>query len=361
MRSTDLTVDVTEAAGLGEPLHQTVTVHAPDGALPTTPVVCFAYPGGGFSRGYWSFDMPDSSGGGEAGFHTERGWVVVEVDHLGVGGSSSPADPFALTYENIAAANHVVVDEVLRLLASGAVDPSLPAVADPVVIGLGQSMGGIFLTVLQANHGGFDGIGVLGSSAIHTIVPVPPGNPPLGLPWIPRSSPMSNPVILNAAALAHSVPLMPEEGRPAPAVSPMQWAFHFDDEPAEVVARDMNSPIDDLPPWRSATVPLCAGYGTSPGMVAGEAAAIAVPVLIGVGERDVVPEPHREPAAYKSATDITLVVCPGNGAHAQLRAHPAPVLGSHPRVGRHRGGAPGALTRAAPPAANRGAGVRGRQ
>ena len=50
MRTTELKVDVTEAAGLGEPAHIALTVTAPD-EVPTDPVVCFAKPGAGYSPG----------------------------------------------------------------------------------------------------------------------------------------------------------------------------------------------------------------------------------------------------------------------------------------------------------------------
>ena len=48
-------------------------------------------------------------------------------------------------------------------------------------------------------------------------------------------------------------------------------------------------------------------------MVATEAAAITVPILLAMGERDVVPDPWLEPKAYRSATDISLFVCPRMG------------------------------------------------
>lgn len=48
----------------------------------------------------------------------------------------------------------------------------------------------------------------------------------------------------------------------------------------------------------------------APGTVATEAAAITSPVLIAVGERDVVPDPWLEPKAFKSSTDITIFVSP---------------------------------------------------
>jgi hypothetical protein len=47
-----------------------------------------------------------------------------------------------------------------------------------------------------------------------------------------------------------------------------------------------------------------------PGVVAAEAAAITTPVFVGVGERDVCPDPRAEPQAYENAPDITVFVCP---------------------------------------------------
>ncbi len=56
-----LEVDVTDAAGLPGPLHVSVTVTLPlPSAVLDPPVVCFGYPGGGYSRGYYTFDMPGS-------------------------------------------------------------------------------------------------------------------------------------------------------------------------------------------------------------------------------------------------------------------------------------------------------------
>src|SRR3546814_10893950 len=51
----------------------------------------------------------------------------------------------------------------------------------------------------------------------------------------------------------------------------------------------------------------------APGAVALEAAAITVPVLVAVGERDVVPDPWMEPKAFKSAHDVSVFVCPRMG------------------------------------------------
>jgi alpha-beta hydrolase superfamily lysophospholipase len=46
----------------------------------------------------------------------------------------------------------------------------------------------------------------------------------------------------------------------------------------------------------------------TPGAVAAEAAAIEVPVLVGCGERDTVPDPWMEPSAYRGSRDVAVFV-----------------------------------------------------
>ncbi len=279
MTSIELIVDVAEAAGLGTAAEQAVTVHLPDVAgLTDPPVVCFAFPGAGYSRAYYSFDMPGSTGGGEAGWHADRGWVFVTVDHLGVGGSTVP-EGNVLDYDNVPRANQHVVKTVMERLEAGTVADDMPPLVGATVLGFGQSMGGCFTIVAQGRHRTFDGVAILGFSAIHTVVPAAPGEPPV----MESSDPMGA----------------------------MTWAFHFDDEPAEMVAADMSpSPGSEPPIWRSASVPGCAILMVDPGTVTPEAAAIDVPVMIAVGERDVTPDPWMEPTAFPSSSDVSVFVCP---------------------------------------------------
>jgi len=322
----DLTIDVTEAAGLGMPAHTAVTVFLPD-RVPDSPVICFAFPGGGYSRRYYSFDMPDGAGGGEAGFHTERGWIFVACDHLGFGDSTIPAGN-ALDLDNVAAANHATVSVVMERLEAGTLAEGVAPVSGATRLGIGQSMGGCFTIVAQGIYETFDGVGILGYSGIHTVVPTRPGTPASAWPWISRRSSLDNPRVLNAAALAvadgvtlggaGSIEQAAQAGE-----HPFRWCFHYDDEPADIVALDMAASAgkaDPLPAWRSATTPPCGVYMVAPGAVALEAAAIRVPVLVAVGERDVVPDPWMEPKAYRSASDVSVFLCPRMG-HMHNFAH----------------------------------------
>jgi hypothetical protein len=305
---TQLTIDVTEAAGLGETLHTRVTVVTPDpGAVADPPVVCFGFPGGGYSRGYFTFDMPGATrGGGQAGWHAARGWIFVACDHLYVGESDAPADPNTLTFERVAATNHATVTEVMRRLEAGEVADGFPPVAGAVKLGIGQSMGGCFTIVQQGQHATFDGVGILGYSAIQTVLWMPPGTPDTSHMFVPRGTEV---LVVGAGGMAAQPPEFALDDAGLPGAAP---GFHYDDVPRHIVEADMGGfpTRAGSPPWGSATAPPCAISMLSPGVVAPEAAVIAVPVFVGVGERDVVPDPRAEPRAYASSPDITVAVCP---------------------------------------------------
>src|SRR5262245_5973990 len=238
--------------------------------------------------------MPASSGGGEAGWHADRGWVFVACDHVYVGDSSQPTDPTRLTFEMIAAANRATVENVLARLRTGTLGDNVAPIVPGLVVGIGQSMGGCLLIVQQGHHATFDAIAVLGFSAIRTRLWMPPGTPELIVPYVPRGGDV---VLIDSSVTAEQAPEMAVSADGLPGTTP---GFHFDDEPREVVAADMaDYPTrnGDVPVWGSATIPPCAVSMLSPGVVAPEAAGITVPVLVAVGERDVVPDPMSEPKA----------------------------------------------------------------
>jgi pimeloyl-ACP methyl ester carboxylesterase len=285
--------EVSEVVQLRGPLHTVASVFLPDpAAMPLLPVVVFAFPGGGYSRGYFSFDLPGSEGGGQAGYHASRhGWIVVTCDHLGVGESSLP-DPASLTLENITAANAATVSHVLILLRTGSLAAGFPAADDFVCLGVGQSMGGCFTILLQDQAAPFDGVAILGYSAIAPTVPVRGG----------RASTIGSDLLERADAVAVQS-----------AISDLRYAFHYEDVPEVIVEQDLSdfpARHGQLPAWASATIPPCSTAMARAGIVTKEAAAIDVPVLIAVGEIDAVPDLRVEPAAYANSSDITAFWCP---------------------------------------------------
>lgn len=328
MRAIDMKIDVTAAAELGQDAHVAVTITLPDpSTMPSAPIVCFAKPGGGYSRGYYTVDLPGPARGAQADWHAQRGWIFVSVDHLGVG-DSSIHDAAILDYTTTAAANMAAEAEVLRLLAEGALVEGFPKIVDPVKIGIGQSMGGCLTIIQQGRYHCYDGVAVLGYSAVHTHPPVRPGTEPIVAPWLPRDTLLHGavPVVVNAGAVENFKSKMamrdPTSGT---AEHPMLWGFHFaDDYDAEMkemalidLARffHIHDPAKQVgvvcQPWGSLTTPGAVAQSClTPGAVAPEAAAITVPVLVGMGERDTTADVPGEPRAYRSAPSVDIFVCP---------------------------------------------------
>jgi pimeloyl-ACP methyl ester carboxylesterase len=316
VRFVEMDVDVTAAAQLGEKVYTRVTIALPKATmLPDPPVVCFALPGATYSRKYFTFDMPGGHQGGEAGWHALRGWIFVAIDHLGAGESSLP-DPAKLLYSNVSAANHATCQEVLERLANGSLLDGFQAIANPVVIGIGHSMGGCLTVVQQARHNTFDAIAVLGFSAIHTYLRGMPGSPRGGLlNYVPRDiAPIAVDYAIPETLDALSVnSVMLDLIRnpslyPHPKQSSLQWSFHFDDEPTVMVERDMD--VENPAPWRSRTLPGLVLWIAAPGTIAAEAASIVAPVLAAFGERDILDDPRLEAKAYRCAVDFSLFICP---------------------------------------------------
>ncbi len=315
-------IDVTDAADLGEPAHVAVTITLPDPkSMPASPFVCFAKPGGGYSRGYYTHSLPGPGKGAQASWHAQRGWIFVSVDHLGVGASSLHPGK-SLDFPTLARAAHAAEAEIITLLSKGALAEGFPAVRDMVKLGIGQSMGGCMSIVQQGRYHGYDGLGVLGYSAIHTS-PLHREDPTIS-PWFGRDTLLTEPLtLLNPDAVARG-----EANRdPSQGVGDrMMRNFHYDDVPDEIAIADLahfNRPhhLDaaahegHVPaPWHSFTFPNPVAPATlTPGIVAPEAAAVRVPVLCAFGERDVSREPKDEPKAFFSSPSIDVFICPRMG------------------------------------------------
>jgi pimeloyl-ACP methyl ester carboxylesterase len=293
MRSADITIDVSGTCGVDGPLAVAATVHAPDASV-VPEVVAIAMPGGGYNRTYFDLQIPGHSGYSQAHYHTDRGWALIACDPIGTGDSSVPAAPH--TIAQVAAVQAAAVGWLRDRLAKGTLADGLAAAPDAILLGLGQSMGGCFTIAAQGAHAPYDAVGILGFSARHTELPLPEGTF-AQVPTSPGGGAVSQEDV--AAALMAS----------------FLWVFHWDDVPADIAALDMASvpmrDADHVPTWgrRAASLP-CGVDMLMPGIVAEQAAAIAVPVLIAQGERDVVPHPRDEPAAYSSSDHVTMVRIP---------------------------------------------------
>jgi pimeloyl-ACP methyl ester carboxylesterase len=297
MRRVDFKIDVTEAVDTGEHLMTAATAYLPD-VLPRDATMIAAFPGGGYNRSYFHLILNGDESYSQALHHTSRGLILVAIDHLDSGDSSSPADRLGITFEHIAAANSRTVAEARRLLESGALQRDLSPVQVNHAIGIGQSMGGSFLTIMQGIYRTFDAVAMLGHSGFRPSFPDPSGTGRVeGLIFPSRGT-----------DLHHTGPL------PDYTVEQLLYCFYYEDVPSFIRDADAagrpGQQCMPLPPWRSANSPPCAVTLNSPGAMSPEAREIDVPILIAVGERDLTENPRAEPNAYPSSSDITVAIFP---------------------------------------------------
>jgi pimeloyl-ACP methyl ester carboxylesterase len=286
----DLRVDVTGSAGVSEHLEVAATVHRPT-ELPAGEIpLLFAFPGGGYNRHYYDLQLPGRDGYSQAAHHVAQGFVVVTIDHVGTGDSDLP--DAALDYAAIARTNAAAVAGLSEILATGVLSAELPSLRIGARIGMGQSYGGLLLTILEGDHPTFDGVIFLGWSAIQSMPQMDLGMPAMDALKLPPDS-----------GLRH----------------PLRNAMHFDDEPEDIVEQDMRGWPHRIgvptPPWGTPHMPGGPNEHSelSPvddRVVAAPAARITCPVLVAAGERDVCADLHAEPAGYPASSDVTIFALP---------------------------------------------------
>lgn len=301
MQRIELQLDVSNAPGKAKGTRSlAASAYLPQpSTLEAAPVAMFAIPGGGYSRGYFDLHFAGHSGYSQAEHHLARGLMLIAIDPLGVGASSLEGLD-AITFADLAASYDSAVRQLLETIRAGTLAPGFPALPSVTAVGIGQSMGGCVTLLTQARHRTFAAIAPLGYSAIHTQLPqrneADRSSTAAGFVYQPGTSVDTSTIAKTTATVVDYV-----------------YPFHWEDVPRDILAADMGGgyPMRKVnPPFGSATIPPCAVTMMFPGAVKDDAASIEVPVLVGAGERDVCPDPHAEPAAYRSAKDVALFVVP---------------------------------------------------
>lgn len=200
--------------------------------------------------------------------------------------------------EHMALANSRALRTIVGALTSGELIAGLPALPDLVLIGVGHSMGGGLLTIQQARHQDFDGIVLMGWSAVHT----------------PSSQWISKLEARTEEPDTRSVPLRPSryQGYHYVRRGPVQdYWYYWSDVPATVIEADYAAAVE---------VPPCAAWMNRPGIVAQEASVITVPVHIVMGERDLCLATSDEPSAFRSSSEVSGFLLRGSGHCHNLAA-----------------------------------------
>jgi pimeloyl-ACP methyl ester carboxylesterase len=276
-----LAVDVSESAPAGGETVVCDVFARSDSAESSdeSPVVLFCFPGGGITRGYWHIDAPAPLGNYSFSEHmTARGFVVVAVDHLGVGASSRVDNPAEYTSEVVADVDAFVVDHVTARLRDGSALPGLAPIPHVRRIAVGHSMGAIFSIWQQTRHRPFDALALLG--------------------WGASGLRIDELAEFTAESKRNRAAWNADDSAPGGTAT------------SDLLLAGMPVPIEVYPLLEACGtdfVPLDGMERLSRGSEI--LAAVDVPTFIGVGDRDIMQgDPREIPNALPSCDDITLFV-----------------------------------------------------
>ena len=264
-------------------------------SLPAAPVALFCLPGGGMNRAY--FNLQADGGFSFAAHMVARGFIVVTLDHLGVGDSSRPQDGFALTPDVLAEANGIAVDAIRAELSTGRITGA--PLRQLRSIGVGHSMGAMLTAMQQARRASHAALALFGfSNAVLTLALTPEELRYAGDPAGLRAN------LIRLARLRGSDPY-PQVKRTA--------------QGTELFAGATADPrgVEALKPARSSLLLTAGVFSMVPGSSGPESAEVDVPVFLALGDRDMAGPPHLIPANYPASPDVTLVVLPATG-HAHF-------------------------------------------
>ena len=300
MRDT-LTFDVTDGMGAQEELVQESWIFLPDQPAEARAVlVCLA--GGTYDKHYWHIDI-DGHPGYSFGEHLAKsGFVVIAVDHLGVGGSSDPTRSGPLGLTLLARGDAEVVRQIRERLRRGHLHPELPK-ALPMV-GVGHSMGACLTTMVQATARPYDAVVLLGYGVQITNVHERTSD----------AAELNDRLEQTIEACCQLTGAKPTDTHVVAPRGYLAGIFYAGEVPQEVI--DADTAVQSR-------VPLRAGAEvTTPGMVEEYASRVDVPVFLAFGAAmDVSRNPHAEPANYTGSRDVTLHLVPNSGHCHNFASH----------------------------------------
>ncbi len=296
--SASLRVPIGEPLPGEGPLEIAADVFWPEpGRLRAPACVMFCLPGGGVSKGYFDLGQP-GEGMSFAAAMVARGFVIVAIDHIGVGESSRPRDGFALTSEIVARCNATAMERLSSDLRAGMLDRRLPALPDFISLGIGHSMGAMLLILQQVARRDFAALMLFGFGAS-------------GLPSV----------------LTEEERAMLERPDRGLSELPRLARERFQGEAYPPIARSEGRSRSSLAlrAVQDRVLAVAATHSMMPGNIKEEIARIDVPVLLAVGDKDMVGPPLLLPASYDACSDIALIIVEQCGHH-QFVAKSAPRL-----------------------------------
>jgi pimeloyl-ACP methyl ester carboxylesterase len=297
-----LSFDVTEAIGSGEQLTQSAWAFIPENPSTATAIlVCLA--GGTYDKHYWHLGS-DKHPGYSFGEHLAgAGFIVIALDHLGIGDSSDPVASGLLGLALLATGDAEVVRQIRARCTGGILLDGLPPMVLPVV-GVGHSMGSCLTTMVQAREQVYDAVALLGYGVQITNVYDDDADADDLEARLQQN-------LVNACQLAAVSPEASHMIGPRSVLAPL---FYAGEVPQEVM--DADTSVQSRVPVRAAV------EVTTPGFVEKYTPQLDVPVFLAFGAAiDVSPNPHGEPANYTGTRDVTLYLVPGSGHCHNFAGH----------------------------------------
>jgi pimeloyl-ACP methyl ester carboxylesterase len=237
--------------------------------------------GGTCTTAYFDLPIPGYS---MAEHLAARGFVVVAFDHLGLGASERVDDLYRVTPTVAAAAQAEAIGEVLA------------SYADVPAIGVGHSMGGMLLTVLQHDRVLFDAVAVLGHGGD-------------GLPEVLSDDEASLRVDRPYPEVEHDIEALARvrfaDDSPVPRKRPAKGPFLLPDVPDAVRDAFVAQQVSNLFS--------CGLTSMIPGATDTHKAGIDVPVFLAFGDHDLTDDYEGARAKYTGAPGTELFVLPGSG------------------------------------------------
>ena len=297
-----LTFDVTGAIGTDEQLTQAAWLFLPERPADARGVLlCLA--GGTYDKHYWHIDI-DGHPGYSFGEHlADYGFVIIAVDHLGIGESTDPTASGPVGLELLTKGDAEVARQVRERLRRGELHEDLPP-TNPPLIGVGHSMGACLTTMVQATTHPYDAVVLLGYGVQITNV----------YQDTPDAAELEERVQQNIEASCQLSGAKPTDAHLYAPRGYLADLFYAGEVPQDVI--DADTAVQSRTPLRAAA------EVTTPGMVERYASQVDVPVFLGFGAAlDVSPNPYSEPANYTGSPDVTLHLVPSSGHCHNFASH----------------------------------------
>jgi pimeloyl-ACP methyl ester carboxylesterase len=297
-----LTFDVTGAVGSDEHLTQKAWLFLPERPADACAVLlCLA--GGTYDKHYWHIDIDGYPGYSFAEHLGDSGYVVIAVDHLGIGDSTDPIASGPVGLGLLAKGDAEVARQVRERLRHGDLHEDLPPTNAPL-IGVGHSMGACLTTMVQVTTHPYDAVVLLGYGVQITNV----------YQDTPDAAELEERIQQTIEVSCQLTGAKPTDAHLYAPRGYLADLFYAGEVPQDVI--DADTAVQSRTPLRAAA------EVTTPGMVERYAHQVDVPLFLGFGAAlDVSPNPYAEPANYTGSPDVTLHLVPSSGHCHNFASH----------------------------------------